>query len=208
MKDFCVYLTEYSGNKMPSKYIGSTSIQKINNGYCGSVHSKQWKDIFKSEIKENKHLFIVTILSTHDTKQEALNEELRLHKLYNVVKSDEFINLSEARINGFFGRDVSGVLNPMYGVKCLKETKIKLSLKNKGRKNTDETRLKKSLSKLGELNPQYNKPHTEETKNKISNSKIGKQSWNKGLPCSDETKRKISESKMGKIPWNKGLKLK
>lgn len=208
MNEFCVYLTEYSGDKLPPKYIGSTSIKNINNGYCGSVHSKRWKDIFRSELKENKHLFVVTILSKHYDRMEAIEEELKLHILYDVVKSDQYINQSYARKNGFFGRDVSGELNPNFGIKCSEETKRKLSLKNKGRKDSDEVKLKKSLSRLGKLNPQFNKPHTEETKNKISNSKKGKQTWNKGISCSEETKRKISESKKGKIPWNKGLKLK
>lgn len=208
MKDFCVYLTEYSGDKLPSKYIGSTSIKNINKGYCGSIYSKRWKDIFKLEIKENRHLFTVKILSEHSTRIEALDEELRLHKLYDVVKSNDYINQSYARKNGFFGRDVSGELNPMFGVQCSEEAKIKISLKNKGRKDSDKVKLKKSIARLGNKNPQFNKPHTEETKNKISNSKKGKQSWNKGVSCSEETKRKISESKMGKIPWNKGLKLK
>ena len=30
---YCVYLTIYTGNKLPPFYIGSTSLKKINKGY-------------------------------------------------------------------------------------------------------------------------------------------------------------------------------
>ena len=43
---YCVYLTVYSGNLLPMFYIGSSSVKKIQNGYCGSISSKKYKNVF------------------------------------------------------------------------------------------------------------------------------------------------------------------
>ena len=112
---FCVYKTTYLGNKMPSQYIGSSNEEKIEKGYKGSVRSKKWKDIWESELKEHPELFVTEILSLHESREAALIEELRLQKLFDVVKSDDWINMSYANVNGYFGMDVSGQNNPMYG---------------------------------------------------------------------------------------------
>lgn len=114
---FCVYLTVYFGELLPRRYIGSSSIKNVLNGYNGSVGSKRWKDVYLSEQKNNKHLFRTRILSVHPTSAEAIVQENFLHIKYDVVKSQLYFNESEARINGYFGRDVSGKNNPMYG-KC------------------------------------------------------------------------------------------
>lgn len=117
MGKYVVYLVTYNGDKLPKYYIGSTSIEKINNGYLGSVKSKKWKTIFEKEVKNNRELFNLEILSYHKTREDALLEEYRIQKEKNVVKSLEFFNESLANINGFFGRDVSGKVNPMFGRK-------------------------------------------------------------------------------------------
>lgn len=96
----------YTGTLLPKWYIGSTSIQNIYNGYNGyngSITSKQWIDIYIDEQTNNKNLFKSRILSTHNTRKEALIEELRVQKLHNVVKNDLYINKSYATINGCFG---------------------------------------------------------------------------------------------------------
>lgn len=63
MSRYCVYLTIYTGNKLPIFYIGSTSVKKFMNGYRGSVSSKEYGKIWKEEIKLNPHLFISRLLS-------------------------------------------------------------------------------------------------------------------------------------------------
>ena len=229
MEEFCVYLTEYSGDKLPPKYIGSTSIKNIDNGYCGSVHSKRWKDIFRSELKENKDLFTVTILSKHNTRLEAMEEELRLHKLYDVVKSDQYINQSYATINGFFGRDVSGELNPMFGKERpdskllmtlfnpaksiiarekISKSRIGKSSWNKGISCSEEVKKKISeknkISSKGELNGFYGKTHSNEVKEKISNLHKGNK-YKLGIKHTDEAKLKMSKARKGKDTWNKGI---
>jgi hypothetical protein len=117
-KKFVVYLTTYHGNKLPKYYIGSTNKSKIeSNKYYGSICSIRYKEIFKSEIKNNKDLFDVKILSYHETRIEALEEELRLQKENNAVESTEYFNESYACIDGCFGRNVVGKNNPMFNRK-------------------------------------------------------------------------------------------
>jgi len=72
---YCVYLTTYSGDLLPAFYIGSSSIENIDNGYKGSVKSKRWKTIWKNELKNNPHLFNVEIIKTFKTRQEATDYE-------------------------------------------------------------------------------------------------------------------------------------
>ena len=68
---FCTYLTMYTGNKLPKWYIGSTSVEKIINGYLGSVVSRKYKDIWNFEIKNNPELFKVRILSVYSNRIKA-----------------------------------------------------------------------------------------------------------------------------------------
>jgi hypothetical protein len=214
---YVVYLVKYNGEKLPPYYVGSTNLKKLKNGYRGSVISKKYKKIFKEELKENPHLFDYEILSEHKTRKEALNFELDKQIDLDVVKSDEYFNESLASVDGMFGRDVSGELNPMYGKTHTDETRKKQSKKRGNKKRyvvTDEhrkifskthknkivskeTRLKISEAKkgqnIGELNPMFGKTHTDEVKLKISKA-------NKGYVPSEETRLKISKANKGYVP--------
>lgn len=112
---YCVYVTTYLGDKMPSKYVGSTSIKRILGGYRGSVSSKEFSSVWNLELQENPNLFVTEIVSKHDTRENALREELKFQIDNGVVSSDDWINKSLSIPNGFFGMDVSGSKNPMYG---------------------------------------------------------------------------------------------
>ena len=101
MNIYVTYLTIYSGNKLPPFYIGSSTIEKINNGYRGSVKSKKYKSIWKQELKENPHLFKTKIISKHTNRKEALEKEDYIHRKLNVVKSPLYINMALA--SGCFG---------------------------------------------------------------------------------------------------------
>ena len=133
MKLYCTYLTIYSGNKLPSFYIGSTSIENIKLGYHGSVHSKMYKTIWKNELKENPHLFKTNIISIHDTRKDAIIKEEKFHRMLNVVKSSMYINMAIATPNGFHGRNVSGENNPMYGKKHSEYSKSFMNASKKGK---------------------------------------------------------------------------
>ena len=106
-----------------------------------------------------------------------------------MVKSTDYMNESLARVNGFFGRDTSGENHPRYGTPLSEETKKKISDTLTGRIEPEETRKKKSLSKLGDKNSFYGKKHSEETKDKIS------ESWNKGIPMSEDAKKNYQNLK-------------
>tara|TARA_R110002153_G_scaffold77667_4_gene199256 strand:- start:422 stop:976 length:555 start_codon:yes stop_codon:yes gene_type:complete len=123
---YCAYLTVYSGDKLPRRYIGSTNTDKIRKGYNGSVSSQKYGEAYSEEQKSNKHLFSTKILSTHTTRQEALAEELRLQIKYDVVNDSNYYNMSLASgCHGLIGKSnyrygkghlVAGKNNPMYKV--------------------------------------------------------------------------------------------
>ena len=106
---YCTYATFYSGNKLPPFYIGSSSVEKVKNGYHGSVASKRWKSIYKYELKENPYLFSTEIVETFNDRKSATKYELELQIANDVVKSKWFFNESYAVVNGFFGMNKTGI---------------------------------------------------------------------------------------------------
>jgi len=133
MNDYCTYLTTYFGNKMPMFYIGSSSVDKVNNGYHGSVSSKKFKSIWQEELKNNPQLFKTKIISLHQNDIESREKELQLQKLLNVVKSTFYVNESYARVNGFHGRDVKKENHPRWQTTNSTEHRNKISKSTKGR---------------------------------------------------------------------------
>lgn len=129
-KEYCVYLTIYSGNKLPPFYIGSgttSNLNRLRNPYRGSVTSQEYKLIWKAELKENPHLFKTKIIQWYDTRNEAyLKEEiLQIHL------------------------DVSR--NPLYINKAIANNKFNMT----GKKHSQNT--KEIMSKSGKLRPPVTK---------------------------------------------------
>lgn len=156
---YCTYLTTYLGNKMPMFYIGSASMKRIENGYHGSISSKLYSTVYKEELLSNPHLFKTKIISTHPTDKEAKQKELFFQQKLNVVKSSMYINMSFATVNGFFGKDVSGENNPMFGKRGINNP-------NFGSKRSNETKHKMSKSN--------SRPMSERQKKKLSEINTGK----------------------------------
>ena len=152
MSIYVTYLTVYSGNKLPPFYIGSTSLSKIQSGYSGSVKSKKYKDIWKSELKNNPHLFTVKIISYHNTRREAIEKEYKFQSSLSVMKSSLYVNMSIASPNGYFGMDVSGEYNPNYGKRHTWNEQFRIIHSNKMK---------------GSGNGFYNKSHSHKTKTTI-----------------------------------------
>lgn len=177
---YCTYLTIYKGDKLPKRYIGSTSVQRIENGYNGSIKSKKYKSIYQEEQVENKHLFKTRILNTYESQEEAVKAEKELHIRYNVVKSNLYMNEAIATPEGFFGRDISGKNHPFYGKKRDDEFKKKVS---EGMKLAHKKGLAKShfasdgWSVAGEKNPFYGKKHSDEAKAKMRKPKKHVPKW-------------------------------
>ena len=109
MSIYCTYLTVYTGNKLPPFYIGSSSLDKIKDGYCGTVKSKKYKSIWQEELKYNRHLFKTKILTKHDCRKDALEKELFFQKTLSVVKSSLYINMALAQPRGYFGMNLLGI---------------------------------------------------------------------------------------------------
>jgi hypothetical protein len=158
MEKYVVYLVTYSGDKLPKYYIGSTSIEKINNGYLGSIKSKRWKTIFESEIKNNRKLFNISILSYHKTREGALSEELKVQKERNVVKSNEYFNESYASVNGFFGMVITD--------------EHKMMLSTIAKENHKKGKCHKLPPMYGGDNPMYGKTNEVVAINVLTNKKV------------------------------------
>ena len=99
---YCVYVTFYSGNKLPPFYIGSTKVERIQKGYKGSVGSKEYEHLWKTELKSNPHLFKIKILSYHETRKEAYSKECFLQESLDAVNNPLYINKSIANKKGRF----------------------------------------------------------------------------------------------------------
>ena len=123
---YCTYLTVYTGNKLPPFYIGSTSVDNINKGYRGSVSSKKYMDIWKQEIASHPDLFKTSILTRHETRQEAQDKEIIFHESLSVALNPMYINMAHA--NGKFL--MTGPHTP--------ETKAKMSAAHTGKKQSPE----------------------------------------------------------------------
>ncbi|UYL06099.1 hypothetical protein MMDGKJEO_00267 [Klebsiella phage KP13MC5-5] len=157
---FCTYLTIYAGNKLPRRYIGSTSVNRITDeNYHGSVKSKKYKDLWKSEQRDNPHLFKTRILNIYDTREEASKAELELQIKYDVVKSDLYINLALAQPNGFFGMSMKGRVWSTESIE-------KRNSSNRGQKRprqsiimTGRKRPDQAKAMTGEGNPMFGKEH-------------------------------------------------
>ncbi len=177
---YCTYLTCYSGNKLPPFYIGYSTVLKVENGYRGTVTSKAYQRIWKSELKNNSHLFKIKILSIHETKGEAKAHETYTQKFFQVHKNPMYINLAICGTE-FFNKG---------GHIVSVETREKISRGNKGKIVTEEHRNK--ISKANKGKPGTRMKTLDERKNHSEKLK-GK----KRKPFTEEHKRNISLSHMG-----------
>jgi hypothetical protein len=216
MKLFIVYLITYKGNKLPPFYIGSTSLEKFNSGYSGSVSSKEYKHIWKQELKDNFHLFKRRIIASYHSRDEAISAESKFHFILQVHRNSLYVNKCVAgnspRSMGFIGY---GKNNPMYGHVYSDETREKMRNAKLGKKIKESTkeiwRKNRKGHWSGDKNPSKINPpmlgknHTEEAKKKMSKSVKGKyagdknpmygKSAMKGKTHSPETKAKMAEAR-------------
>ena len=126
-----------------------------------------------------------------ETDENLSLEDLINDNLYWARPANELIFLTKAEHNKIHNIDRIYV--------CSEETKRKISEKNKGRKQSEEERNKRSII----LKEYYkNNKRSEETRNKLSKSLKGKNK--KGHPHTEETKIKISESHIGRPSYIKG----
>lgn len=142
-KQMKTYLILNHNNKM--LYIGQTS-QTVNE----RLHHHLTRD----KSKYNKQ-FAAHIKRGHKfTIRQIKGSEKDLIEKYNAVKSKRFYNIANGGIGGNLGPKVNK----------------KISLSNKGRKMSDENRLKLIKRLTGKTHHFYGKSLTDEHRNKIRNS--------------------------------------
>lgn len=156
MSIYCTYITFYRGNKLPPFYIGSTFVEKVNNGYHGSVSSREYKPIWKSELKNNLHLFETKILTTHLTRADALEKENYFQVKLNAIRSPMYINKGYAYRT--FGDQTSERMKYDNPMSKMRRNRGSFKKGQPGRIWTDVEKEKGRKSKLGELNPNFGKP--------------------------------------------------
>jgi len=92
---WCVYVITYSGDKLPPFYVGYVGLDRIlNEGYHGSVCSQKYEALWKSELKENPHLFRRKILRSFKTQKEAIRFEGEFLSHFGAGTSRLFVNMS------------------------------------------------------------------------------------------------------------------
>lgn len=174
-KEFCTYITTYSGNLLPPFYIGSTSVKRINEGYRGSVTSRKYKSIWKLENLNNPHLFKTRILTYHGNRKQAFIRENQFHWKLKVIKNPLYVNQTVANLR--FGMYQEGKPKT-----TTHRENISKALKNKPKSEIAKHRMSVSAKKRIRL------PISELHKIKISLSKVNK----KRKPFSDEWKTNLS----------------
>jgi len=173
-------------------YIGQSIDIEKRLMYYKNGHSKQQVRLFNSLKKYGFSNHKFEVLCECETSE--LNEKERYFQdLFNCVETGLNCKLTKSI-------DRKGSLS--------KETKLKMSIIRKGKKQSSETCLKKSknmtgnknpmFGKFGELNPFFGKKHTKESLNKMSPFKKGHKIC-LGRILSNETKNKMGVSKRKKV---------
>jgi hypothetical protein len=160
----CVYLTIYRGPNLPPFYIGSTTVDKVKLGYHGSVSSRKYRNIWKSELKSNPERFTTKIVKEYSTRKQATEAERKLQIALKVVKSPLYANQAVAAPNGYCGADFKGANSPKFGKPVSKGTRAKISAAKKGIKTGPNSA--KGLA--GKKNGMFGKKRTEEERIKMS----------------------------------------
>jgi hypothetical protein len=199
---FVVYLTTYLGDNLPKYYIGSTSeIKALSGKYFGTIRSKRYRKIFESELKNNKYLFSLKILSYHNNRNDALIEELRIQKENNVVESELYFNESYASIGGCFGRNVKGNNNPMFNRKNEVIAINEMGMKIRISKDEFDNNPKLSGHTCGFVSVIDIETNTlvRISKNKYHQNKSKYRYPNVGIKLSNETKQNLSKQRKGTL---------
>lgn len=191
---FCVYLTKYSGKKLPPYYLGSSSIRRIAAGYLGSVSSKKWKQAWLEETRNNRHLFTVEILSQHATREEALTEELRLQLELDVVKDERYANSALARRKFWYEH------GPEVGEK-VRRGMAQMTAEEKARML--ETR-KKNIKKRAKQRQQQINENIKAGLQSLSEDKklLRKQRWLESMNSRSDEQKRITAEKLRSVHEN------
>jgi len=172
-------------------YIGIGSDLNFYRANKFSERNEIWERIKK------KTEILVEILHNNIEWGEACKIEIELIKKYGRInnKTGFLSNMTdggEGTLNKVINEDTRYLLgNGNRGKKRTEESKLKQSEVTKGIKKSKSHSEKIRKYRIG-------KKMSEETKRKISENSKGRSSWNKGIKFSEESKLKMSNSKKGK----------
>ena len=170
--------------------IGIYKIENSINGdmYIGqAVNLRTRKSVHLSTLRSNAHRNIHL--------QRAYNKYGNKNFIFKVIL---FCEKSELL---YYEQKLVDKLHPQYNIRkdCVEsQLGVKHSAESvkrqadaiRGRKHSDETRMKMSASRKGEKHPMFGKLHSEETKSKMSDAHLGK----KRKPYSIETRERLSQA--------------
>jgi len=167
--------------------------------YIGSaINLKERERVHKKGLITNTHIniYLQNAWNKYGEENFKFNVILYCKKRVLIKKEQEFIDSYNLKKELF---NICPTAGSALGRKHSEETKNKISLSEKGKIISKETRQKLSESLKGWEPPLM----SERTKNKISESK-------KGIPLSEEHKKKLSEAKKGikRIPFTEETKRK
>ena len=154
---------------------------KVYIGRCQGAFTQKYLGsgfhLCRAVNKYGKHNFCVEIITYTNTNTELDEQEKKFIKEYRKLLGKENIyNITDGGEGG----------NTFGGKHHSKETILKISIANKGKKRTEEQKRHISVAQKAKVRH----PHSEETKRKIG---IG----NKGKKYSNETRMKISIARTG-----------
>jgi group I intron endonuclease len=173
------------------------SIIKPNRIYVGSA-----SDFYR---RKRAHLFYLNLNKHSNQKlQNHYNKYGKSDLLFSILIScDQEKLLSHEQ---FFIDTLSPYFNILkvagsnfgYRFKVSPKRYEQLKIQNKGRKMSDETKIKMSIAKRGRPSPNQGKKMSQDQKMKISNANIGKPAWNKGKKATSEACMHQSMGHLGK----------
>lgn len=178
MSQYCVYLTAYSGSDLPPFYIGSASVENTKRGYRGSVGSKQYREKWFCKLKTAPLLFKTIILTEHDTREQALEQEEKVQRELDVIRSSLFLNMSYAR-GGFIRGPKTDLEKQQQSLRMKGKPCFPGSVRNTGKKCSPETIEKMRVAALSRAKP-------------TAEHKIKSGAAHRGKKLSAETRAKMS----------------
>lgn len=159
-------------------YIGqSCDIDKRWKYEYFKLHCKHQVKLYHSFLKhgvENHKFEVIHTLDVYDENELNALEIYYINK-FNTFETEHGLNLTNGGSNG----------------KLSEETKKKISEAHKGEKNP-------MYGKKGKDCPYFGKKDSDETRRKKSEARKGITAWNKGIPNSEEHRKKISDATKGK----------
>jgi hypothetical protein len=160
--------------------------------------------------------FVATVDKVFESPDDARAYEEKFLTENNCVGSDDWLNRAVYPKEFVAPKGLTPWNKGKTGV-YTEEHKRKLSIAQKGKKFSEETKRKLSDANKGQVpwNKGKTGVYTEETKKKMSDANKGKNLSEehkkkiseslKGKKFSEETKKKMSDAMKGRVPWNKGF---